>query len=199
MSNIVKLILACAVNFVLFIVIPALHGLFGTAFTNRDNSAYQKRVVAEIIQPKKEEKKTFRQHIRQVRTAQARSSAGDMQMKFIPDLDVAAGDGIAMAQQNLEAVIFEEGETDEDPVPVRTPPIPYPDRARDLGIEGVLQIEIVIGLDGRVESVEIVKSPHPSISSAARRTVSQWRFKPAKNSGIPVRIRAGKEIEFKLD
>ena len=104
-----------------------------------------------------------------------------------------------MAEQDLAAVIFEEGETDEDVVSVRVTPIQYPERARELGIQGVLLIELVIGRDGKVETVDIVKSPHPSISAAARKAVQSWRFKPAKNKGIPVRVRARKEIEFKLE
>jgi protein TonB len=122
-------------------------------------------------------------------------------MRFSPDLDVAgeSGDGIGMETGDLEAVIFEEGRTDEDIVPLNVNPVPYPERARELGIEGVLLMELIIGRDGSVESVEIIKSPHASITSAARKQVAGWKFKPARNKGIPVRVRARKEIEFRLD
>ncbi len=198
MLNLIKLVLACAINFFLFIIIPALHNLFGMAFTKTDNTVSQQRVIAEIIQPKKKEEKTLKKRIRSVSTVQSRSVLSSMQMKFVPDLGVAAGEGVAIAKQDLEAVIFEEGETDEDPIPLSQTPIPYPERARNLEIQGVLLIEIIIGRNGRVESVEILKSPHPSFSSAARKTVQKWRFKPGKNKGVPVRVRARKEIEFQL-
>jgi TonB family protein len=63
----------------------------------------------------------------------------------------------------------------------------------------VLLIELVIGVDGKVESVEILKSPHASISAEARKHALRWLFRPAKNKGVPVRVRARKEIEFRLD
>jgi protein TonB len=121
-------------------------------------------------------------------------------MRFAPDLGVAAGgSGVAMETRDLEAMVFEEGETDEDLVPVRVTPVRYPDRARELGIEGTLEVEIIVGRDGKVETVDILSSPHPSISAAARTTISRWLFKPARNKGIPVRVRARQAIEFRLD
>lgn len=198
LSNVYKLILACAINFILFCIIPALHDFFGSAFDNTNDLAKQQRVVAEMIQPKKKEKKVVRKKIRKVSSEQNRSTMSSMQMRFNPDLGVAEGEGVAVESQDLEAVIFEEGETDEDPVPLHVSPVAYPNRAKELGIQGILLIEIVIGLDGKVESVEILKSPHPSFSSEARKTVKKWRFKPAKNKGVPVRIRARKEFEFQL-
>jgi protein TonB len=198
LSNVYKLILACAINFILFCIIPALHDLFGSAFDNNKDLGMQQRVVAEMIQPKKKEKKVVRKKIRKVSSEQSRSTMSSMQMRFNPDLGVAEGEGVAVESRDLEAVIFEEGETDEDPVPLHISPVAYPNRAKELGIQGVLLIEIVIGLDGKVESVEILKSPHPSFSSEARKTVKKWRFKPAKNKGVPVRIRARKEFEFQL-
>jgi periplasmic protein TonB len=123
-----------------------------------------------------------------------------MAMRFAPDLDVAGGaEGVAMAPQELEAEIFEEGHTDEGLVALNVPPVEYPERARELGIQGTLVVELIVGRDGRVESVDIISSPHPSISAAARKAVAAWRFKPARNKGIAVRMRARKEIEFKLD
>lgn len=197
-SNLYKVVLACAINFLLFCIIPVLHDLFGTGFNNTNDLANQQRVVAEIIQPKKEKKKEVRKKIRKVSSVRSKSTSSNMQMKFNPDLDVAEGDGVAIESKELEAVIFEEGEADEDPVPRFISPIPYPNRAKELGIEGILLIEIIIGLKGRVESVEILKSPHPSFSTAARKAVRKWRFDPAKNKGVPVRIRARKEFEFQL-
>ena len=68
-----------------------------------------------------------------------------------------------------------------------------------MGLSGTLIIEIVIGRKGEVESVKIVKSPHSSFARQARQTVMGWRFKPGRNKGVPVRVRARKVIEFKLD
>jgi TonB family protein len=194
--------LAAVINFLLFIIVPALEDALGRRHLLRPAATAANEIPIEVVQPKKPEQEERLQRIRTVGDDRSRKAlaAEGMSMRFSPDLGVAgAGTGVGMAQQELAAVIFEEGETDEDVVPVHVPPIEYPERARELGIEGVLLLELVIGRDGKVESVEILKSPHPSIAAQARKAVGQWRFKPAKNKGIPVRVRAVKEILFQLE
>jgi protein TonB len=104
-----------------------------------------------------------------------------------------------MEQQELAAVIFEEGETDEPAVPLYQPAIPYPDRARDLEIEGILEVTFTIDPRGKVTSIEVVRSPHITITNAARKIIATWRFKPAKNKGVPVHMRVRQVIEFTLE
>jgi protein TonB len=196
----VRFVSALLVNAVLFTAIPALHNLFGAFEKRGERELQRRRVVAEVVRPPEEEKRPRRRRIRRVKTTAARSGANATTMRFTPDLGTAGGaSGVAMESRDLEAMVFNEGETDEDLIPVRITPIQYPGRARELGIEGTLDVEIIVGRDGKVESVDILTSPHPSISAAARRTIARWRFKPAKNKGIPVRVRARQAIEFKLD
>ncbi|MBN1306519.1 MAG: energy transducer TonB, partial [Chitinispirillaceae bacterium] len=75
----------------------------------------------------------------------------------------------------------------------------YPDRARELEIEGTLEVIIIIDTQGKVASVEVVRSPHSSITAAARKIIETWRFKPARNKGVPVRMRVRQVIEFTLE
>ncbi|HON10197.1 MAG TPA: energy transducer TonB, partial [Chitinispirillaceae bacterium] len=72
-------------------------------------------------------------------------------------------------------------------------------RARELEIEGVLEMLIVIDMQGKVKNIDIVRSPHSSITTAAKKTVSTWRFKPARNKNIPVQVRVRQIVEFNLD
>jgi len=109
------------------------------------------------------------------------------------------GAGVAMQGQELEAMVFEEGQTDENVVPLFVPSIAYPQRAKEMGIQGTLEAVITIDRDGKVIKVDIVKSPHPSITEEARKMIVTWRFKPAKIKGIPVKVRRIQDIEFKLD
>lgn len=195
-----ELIAAVAVNAALFGALIALQHIWDDASRTQESPARVRRTVTEIIRPPEQREQQQTRRIRQVRTAQSRSLAGEMAMDFVPDLSAAgAGAGVAVPEQNLAAAVFEEGETDTDPIPKTLTPIDYPERARDLGIEGVLVVELVIGVDGRVESVNVVRSPHPSIAAAARKTVMRWRFEPARKDGVPVRVRARKQIEFQLD
>ena len=196
---VLKVAAAVAVNYLLFIMMPVLHALFGGAFDPSQNQLHNRRVITKIIKQKEKKPKKKKRRIRKISSAKSRRDNSRFKMKFSPNLGALGGEGVAVETHDTKAVIFNEGETDENPIPVRITPIPYPDAARAKGLRGQLIIELVIGRDGRVESVRIVKSPHSSFSAAARRTATGWRFKPGKNKGVPVRVRARKLIEFKLD
>jgi TonB family protein len=150
---------------------------------------------------KPEEKKEARreERIRDVANPDRARNVSPMEFKFTPDLSVEGTGGVAMEQDELAAVVFEEGETDEPAVPLYQPPIPYPDRARDLEIEGTLEVILIIDTQGKVGSIEVVRSPHVSITNAARKVIATWRFKPARNKGVPVRMRVRQVIEFALE
>ena len=196
---VVKIAGAVTVSYLLFIILPVLHALLGNAVQANTNQLNTRRVVAQIIKKKKKKKKKLKRRIRKVNSAKSRRNNSRFNLKFSPELGSMGGEGVAVAAHEAKAVIFNEGETDESPVPLRITPIPFPPAARAKGIFGNLMIEIVIGRDGRVESVRDIKSPHPSFSAAARRTVRTWKFRPGRNKGIPVRVRARKLIEFKLE
>ena len=81
---------------------------------------------------------------------------------------------------------------------METTPVAYPLEAREKGIEGTLVVYFIIGHDGKVKSIDVQKSPSPIITREAKRTIVSWRFKPGKKKGIPVNVRAKKEIVFEL-
>lgn len=64
---------------------------------------------------------------------------------------------------------------------------PYPSSMIRAGIEGSVTVRALIGVDGRVKAIEIVKSPNDAFAEATRRqALARWRFKPATRDGIPV-------------
>jgi protein TonB len=194
-----KLSGAVVVSYLLFIMMPLLHALFGGDLKPQLGQLNQRRVIARIEKKKEKKEKRRQRRIRKISSAKARRSTGGHKMKFVPNLGALGGGGVAVEAHQARAVIFNEGDTDESPVPLRVTPIPYPDLARAQGISGKLLLEIIIGRNGHVESVRILRSPHSSFASAARRAAMTWRFKPGKNKGVPVRVRARKTIEFKLN
>jgi TonB family protein len=191
---------AVGISFLLFISIPLMRNIIG--FHHREN----KRIVAEIVRSVPKKQQTEIQSLRQVKTASAPSAgqsyaSGGIAFKFTPDLGVEGAGGVAVAMQNqdLEAMVFEEGQTDENVTPVFTPAIIYPERAKEAGVQGTLEAVIVIGRDGKVEKVDIIRSPHESITAEAKRTLFTWKFKPGKNKGVPVKVRAKQVIDFNLE
>lgn len=191
------------INFTLFLLIPLAHTFFGNTKKDDYFLSREPKIIAEYIKPPPEEEKTQPEPmVRRIQASPSRSHAQkSLNFKFAPDLTVAGnGEAIGMSVNDLSAVIFEEGEVDEDAKPLTRTAIPYPQRARELGIEGDLVVVILINSDGKVTSVEIISSPDQSIAKAARQTIlSSWKFKPARNQGVPVKQRVKQKISFKLN
>lgn len=76
----------------------------------------------------------------------------------------------------------------------------YPRRARADGIEGLVLVRIIIGVDGRIEPehTRVVRSV-PALDAAALAAVGQWRFTPALgHQGRPVRVIVEIPVQFSL-
>lgn len=195
-----KIAFVLAVNFAFFLLIPLIHNLFNFLPDTSVENSKQPRIIAEIQKPKKQKKQKKAKRIRQVKASSGKAVSGRTNLKFSPDLGVESGEGVGIqAQQDMEAVVFEEGETDENPVVVFQPPIPYPERAKNAGIEGDLEMTYVVNRSGRVEQIEFPQTPDPSFTKEARKTMRQWRFKPGKNKGVPVKVRVRQVASFKLE
>lgn len=64
---------------------------------------------------------------------------------------------------------------------------PYPPAEIRRGTEGLVTARVLIGADGRVKAIDIVKSPSDGLSEATRKqALARWRFKPATRDGVPV-------------
>ena len=74
----------------------------------------------------------------------------------------------------------------DDPAePIYTVKAPYPELARQAGVEGTVVVQALVGTDGRVRETRVVKSI-PMLNGAAQEAVRQWRFRPAAEAGAPV-------------
>jgi TonB family protein len=201
--NILRLAAAGGISFLFFVGISLLHAMIGFGHKNDDKSKAAQQILMEVIKKPPEERKKALPQVRQVKQSSNvdKSLGNQMAMKLMPDLAVdagGAGDATVVQSHDLSVEVFEENETDERPIPIETTPVDYPLEAREKGIEGTLVVYFVIGHDGRVKSIDVQKSPSPLITREAKRTISTWRFKPGKKKGIPVNVRAKKEIAFEL-
>jgi TonB family protein len=86
---------------------------------------------------------------------------------------------------------------DEPPKIVkRTTPV-YPREPFYAGIEGTVEVELVIDQRGLVSRLRVVKSI-PALDDAALTCVKQWRFIPAKKAGLPVESIASAPVTFRI-
>lgn len=81
--------------------------------------------------------------------------------------------------------------------PVFHPDPIYPPIARQARIEGVVELEGVVGIDGRIHDLK-VKSGHPFLVRAAVDAVLQWRYTPGTLNGDPVEVIAPIIVTFRL-
>ena len=71
----------------------------------------------------------------------------------------------------------------------------YPEKARDLGLEGPVRLRVAIARDGSIEDVKAL-SGHPLLAEAAIAAVKQWRYQPTVLNGAPVPVLTVLTITF---
>ena len=65
-------------------------------------------------------------------------------------------------------------------------------------LQSTVVLSIVIGLEGRVRSVEMLRGVGLGLDEQAAEAVLQWKFKPGMKDGQPVAVKANVEINFRL-
>lgn len=74
----------------------------------------------------------------------------------------------------------------------------YPENERRRGNEGTVDVDIHIGVDGRVAAVDVKRSAGISFDNAAKQVALLMRFSPAENAGGPVPVKIAQQMVFKL-
>jgi len=73
----------------------------------------------------------------------------------------------------------------------------YPPIARQLKVEGTVELEALIGENGKVEKVNIV-SGNAMLTRAGADALKQWKFTPFMEDGKPVKALAPITFAFKM-
>lgn len=83
------------------------------------------------------------------------------------------------------------------PVKRRHVPPVYPAIAQQAGVEGMVIVEAIIGVDGRVKQARVLGSK-PLLDEAALTAVRQWQFSPTTLNGMPVPVVMTVTVNFTL-
>lgn len=76
----------------------------------------------------------------------------------------------------------------------------YPYQARERGTEGFVAVKVLVGKDGAVRQVNILKSkPSGIFDQAVRKAVAGWRFRPGEVGGEPVTAWITTTLHFRLN
>jgi len=77
--------------------------------------------------------------------------------------------------------------------------IVYPEIARRSGLEGKVTLQALIGKDGHVEKVEVIKSDYDVFKDAAITAMKNMKFTPARQNGTPLKLWITRTINFRLN
>ena len=74
----------------------------------------------------------------------------------------------------------------------------YTDEGRRRHIEGEVDLEVVVGRDGRAANIRVVRGLGAGLDQQAIIAVRQWRFSPARRNGVPVDVIVDVSVGFAL-
>ena len=73
----------------------------------------------------------------------------------------------------------------------------YPPEAKQAGTQGTVQLSVVVGTDGKVESLNALSGPDVLVQAAVE-AVKQWVYKPTLLNGQPVEVLTIVDVNFTL-
>lgn len=74
-------------------------------------------------------------------------------------------------------------------------PVSYPQQARQLGVSGIVRVDLLVDEKGNVTSVTKLTGP-PQLQNAAKDAALRWKFKPFTRDGKPVRASGFINFQF---
>jgi len=169
-----------------------------------------KNFAAVKARKKKEKKKKHRLRRRKVKRrtrshaptpSLGRSVAG---ISFgIPGLEDVDLDGAELSvlggDQATQDVVMTEDALDVAPRPRTQRPAEYPRRARSKGVTGKVLLRVLVGTDGKVESVRVIEAePEGVFEQSAVEAIKSWTFEPGLYKGQPVKSRLDVPFLFQL-
>lgn len=86
----------------------------------------------------------------------------------------------------------------DPPLPLFTPVPDYPDLMRIAGKEGIVILEAVIGPDGLVRDLRVLRGVNAVLDRAAMEGVKTWRYRPARVAGRAIAVYLTVTVNFRI-
>ncbi len=84
---------------------------------------------------------------------------------------------------------------EDEPTPVTRVEPAYPEFAREAQIQGKVTLHVLVGKDGRVKNVKVIKGV-TGLNEAAVDAIKKWVFKPALSNNKPVAVWVEVPMDF---
>lgn len=102
------------------------------------------------------------------------------------------------AQQTIPEDVFTVGPDVKPPkVTHKVAPV-YSREARSAFIQGTVVLQIIINEEGRATDIAVLSPVGFGLDERAQAAVAQWKFKPARKAGKPVKFFALIDVNFRL-
>ena len=72
----------------------------------------------------------------------------------------------------------------------------YSSEARTARLQGMVELQIVVDIDGKAHAARVIRSLGLGLDEAALDCVKQWRFKPGEKDGEPVATLATAQVNY---
>ena len=108
--------------------------------------------------------------------------------------------GPGLGGQGEPGAVYHELTVEQPPMILTRPPLVYPLRLREAGIEGWVMLEVVVDSAGVPEpaSLRVVEASHPGFVTSAMQVVLAARFRPGRVRGQSVRVLIRQPIVFRI-
>lgn len=105
----------------------------------------------------------------------------------------------ALVKKPINKIRFNLDELDKAPEKISAIQPMYPQRARRIGIEGVVSVKFLVNRFGGVKQLSITHADPPdTFNDTVMKTVGKWKFKPGRKDGRTVETWIKTNIRFKL-
>lgn len=182
-------VLALAVNFAVFFTFPVLSYLQHRESKKKPEGPTTRSISLTQVNLQEEKKEKRKLKVRDAKPVKstAKADTGRFNLK----LGVASEGGVSVSEGDTKAVIYNEGEVDQDATPVQRQIPRMPQAAEAAGVTGEVEIEAVVDESGKIISAKAVKvsTEGYGFKEAAINAVWTWKFRPATFKKIPVRQR----------
>lgn len=74
----------------------------------------------------------------------------------------------------------------------------YPQDAKEARAEGTVELKALIGRDGKIHDLQVVRAAYPSLVASALWAVSRWEYQPYLLNGEPVDVLTDIQVNYSL-
>ena len=94
--------------------------------------------------------------------------------------------------------LYKAGTGVRPPVVLRKVEPEYTEAARSARLEGRVILYAEVWPDGAAHNFKVVRSLDPGLDQKAIKAVSKWKFRPGMKNGVPVKVAATFEVNFRM-